>query len=238
MGAMHKLTQFRLCPHSRSIRLALEELAIGVQLVEERPWEWRAEFLALNPAGELPVLQMSDGTLLCGAYAISEYIAEQVKKHPDDGGAVPLFPGNREERAEIRRLIDWFHGKMDREVTREMLVQKVQTRFPSSAGVATVSSPDPAVLRALRANLGYHLSYVAFLAGQRRWLAGEELSFADLAAAAHFSVLDYLGEVPFERYPDAKIWYQRIKSRKSFRPLLADRIAGLPPPVAYTDLDF
>ncbi|HFD86253.1 MAG TPA: glutathione S-transferase family protein [Gammaproteobacteria bacterium] len=234
---MHKLTQFRLCPHSRSIRLALDELSIEVELVEEQPWQWRAEFLALNPAGELPVLQMSDGTLLCGAYSISEYIAEQVKKHPGDGGMVPLFPGNREDRAEIRRLIDWFHGKMDREVTRDLLFQKVHARF-SSSSTTPAPAPDTSILRALRANLGYHLSYVAFLAGQRRWLAGEELSFADLAAAAHFSVLDYLGEVPFERYPDAKIWYQRIKSRKSFRPLLADRISSLPPPIAYSDLDF
>ena len=231
---MHKLTQFRLCPHSRSIRLALNELTIEVEMVEERPWEWRAAFLALNPAGELPVLELKDGSLLCGAYSISEYMAEEVVKHPGDGGTVPLFPGNREERAEIRRLIDWFHGKMEREVTREMLIQKVHNRYLDGAPKA----PDTDAMRALRANLGYHLSYVSFLAGQRRWLAGEELSFADLAAASHFSVLDYLGEVNWEQYPDAKIWYQRIKSRKSFRGLLKDRIPGVPPPVSYSDLDF
>ena len=231
---MHKLTQFRMCPRSRSIRLALGELAIEMELIEERPWEWRPAFLAINPAGELPVLELDGNLLLSGAYSISEYIAEEVKLHPGDGGAVPLFPGNREDRAEVRRLVDWFHGKMDNEVTRELMTQKVHNLFSKGAP----RSPDLDTMRAIRANLRYHLSYVAFLGGQRRWLAGEELSFADLAAAGHFSVIDYLGEVPWEDYPDAKSWYQRVKSRKSFRPLLADRIPGLPPPVAYSDLDF
>ena len=58
---MHTLTHFRLCPFSRAARLALAELSIEVGLIEERPWEWRPEFLAINPACELPVLQM-DGT--------------------------------------------------------------------------------------------------------------------------------------------------------------------------------
>lgn len=231
---MHKLTQFRLCPHSRSIRLALAELSIEAELIEERPWEWRKTFLALNPAGELPVLQMAGSMLLCGSYAIAEYIGEEVKQHPSDGGSVPLFPGNREDRAEVRRLVDWFHGKMNREVTRDFMAEKVHNRFIADAPAA----PDPQLLRALRANLRYHVSYVAFLMGQRKWLAGEEMSFADLAAAGHFSVIDYLGEMPWEQYPDAKSWYQRLKSRKSFRPLLADRIPGLPPPLAYSDLDF
>ncbi len=231
---MHKLNQFRLCPHSRSIRLVLSELAIEAEFVEERPWEWRPEFLAMNPAGELPVLQMGGETLLCGTYAISEYIAEEVSKHPAHSGPVPLFPGNREARAETRRLVDWFHGKMNRDVTHEMMVQKVHNRHLSDGAKA----PNTDVMRALRANLNYHLSYVAFLSGQRRWLAGEELSFADFAAAGHFSVLDYLGEVAWESHPDAKIWYQRLKSRKSFRPLLADRFPGVTPPASYTDLDF
>lgn len=231
---MHKLTQFSLCPHSRSIRLALAELSIDAELVEERAWENRKTFLALNPAGELPVLEMDDSIVLCGAYAISEYIGEEIKQHPNDGGAVPLFPGSREDRAEIRRLVDWFHGKMDREVTRDFIIEKIHNRFIANAPEA----PDPQLLRDLRKFLRYHISYVAFLTGQRKWLAGDEMSFADLAAAGHFSVLDYLGEIPWEQYPDAKSWYQRIKSRKSFRSLLADRIPGLPPPISYADLDF
>ena len=114
---MHKLTHFRLCPLSRSIRLVLAELGIEFEAIEEKPWEWRKEFLALNPAGELPVLELNNGALLCGAYSIVEYLAETVTQHPRDGREVPLLPGDAEDRAEVRRLVDWFHGKFNREVS-------------------------------------------------------------------------------------------------------------------------
>ncbi|HKZ96919.1 MAG TPA: glutathione S-transferase family protein [Hyphomicrobiaceae bacterium] len=231
---MHKLTQFRLCPLSRSIRLALAELGIEVELIEERPWEQRPAFLAVNPAGELPVLAIEDGPLLCGAYVISEYLAEQLEVQPDGEPRVQLFPGGREERAEVRRLVDWFHGKLNREVTRELLHEKVYARLTPGPGQA----PDPDILRAIRANLRYHVSYVSHLAHQRRWLAGDEMSFADFAAAAHVSSIDYLGEVAWENHPVAKSWYQRMKSRPAFRSILADRFPGTPPPNAYADLDF
>lgn len=231
---MHHLTHFRLCPHSRSIRILLAELGLPFELVEERPWEYRAPLLAMNPAGELPVLQLDTGPILCGTYAISEYIAEELRRHPIDGRAVPLFPGNREERAEVRRLVDWFHGKLNREVTREVLEERVYRGYRSSGA----SPPDAAILRAVRSNLGYHMSYIGYLAHERRWLAGEEMSFADLAAAAHLSCLDYLGEVPWEDNEPARTWYARMKSRPAMRALLADRISGVAAPLHYADPDF
>ena len=44
-----------ICPHSRFVRLVLEEYGLTPKLVEERVWERRAEFLMLNPAGTTPV---------------------------------------------------------------------------------------------------------------------------------------------------------------------------------------
>ena len=82
------------------------------------------------------------------------------------------------------------------------------------------------------------MDYIDFLAERRRWLAGDELSMADLAAAAHLSLVDYLGNVPWDEHPETKNWYARIKSRPSFRPLLLDAIPGVPPPPHYADLDF
>jgi glutathione S-transferase len=230
-----RLTQYRLCPRSRSIRLALAEYGVDIQLLDENPWEWRQSFLAKNPAGEMPVLEYENGLTLCGVYSISEFIAEEI---PSSGTMVPgppaLIPGNREDRAEVRRLIDWYHGKFDREVTRELLIEKVYNYMRPSGPVA----PDPSILRAVRANLKYHLSYTGYLADSRRWLAGDDLSFADFAAAAHISTVDYLGEMPWHEYPAVKIWYQRMKSRPSFRALLGDRVPGTAPPLAYSDLDF
>lgn len=238
---MLKLTHFKLCPLSRSIRLALAERDIAFDLHEERAWEWRAGFLALNPAGELPVLEIEPGIALCGVYSISEYLGEGEgvdvgldRRRPN------LFPGNREDRAEVRRLVDWFHRKFDREISRDLLIEKVNPQVSRlmSPGARVGHTPSPALLRTIRANLRHHLSYVGYLAEHRHWLAGEQMSFADLAAAAHMSVADFLGEIDWNEQPGAKAWYQRIKSRPSFRPLLTDRIPGFTPPPHYADLDF
>ena len=228
------LTHFRLCPHSRSIRLALGELRLDAAFVEEQPWAWQAAFLALNPAGELPVLSLDTGESLCGAYAISEYLAEASADAATEREVMLLFTGGPGQRAEVRRLVDWFHNKFYREVTRELLAEKVYTRLNPDNG----APPDPGVLRVAIANLRYHLSYIGYLSHERGWLAGDLMSFADLAAGAHLSVIDYLGDVPWPDYPAAMAWYQRLKSRPSMRPILADRLPGMPPPDAYADLEF
>jgi glutathione S-transferase len=233
-----KLTHFRLCPFSRSIRLAFAELGLEPALAEERIWEARPAFLAMNPAGELPVLELTRSLVLCGAYSISEFLAEEAENSEADERTIRLFPGTPEDRAEVRRLVDWFQGKLNREVTQPMLAEKVFSRFGGGPAALSHGAPNVELLRALRANLRYHLGYIGFLADQRRWLAGDEMSFADLAAAAHLSVIDYLGEVPWDEYALAKSWYVRLKSRRSFQPLLADRLPGMPPPLPYTDLDF
>ena len=123
--------------------------------------------------------------------------------------------------------------KFDAEVTQSILEEKFYK--PMSRGRL---APDLGTIRTGRSNLRYHLSYVSFLSDQRKWLGGDHLSFADLAASAQFSVMDYLDEMPWTDFPEAKAWYQRLKSRPSFRPLLADRIPGFSPPEHYANLDF
>ncbi len=232
---MHRLTHYRLCPRSRSLRLAAGELGLTLEASEQEPWAIGPEFLALNPAGELPVLEIPNGPILCGVYAAAEFVCSDIELVSDSHSpALTLFATDPEDRAEVRRLTDWFHNKLDREVTRELLFEKLYARMTSDGA----QGPNPEILRVARANLKYHLSYICYLADHRPWLAGDHLSFADLAAAGHISALDYLGEVPWAGYPIAKDWYQRLKSRPAFRPLLEDRVPGMPPPASYADLDF
>ena len=228
---MATLLHYPLCAFSRSIRLALAECGIEAEFAEERPWEWRPEFVALNPAGTLPVFVTDEHGPVVGAYAISEYLSDTADER--DARLLQLFPGEPAARAEARRLVDWFHRKFHEEVTSYLVDEKVYRRYGPGGG-----SPNTEVVRAGHENLRNHLAYLGHLAETRPWLAGEAPSFADLAAAAHLSTLDYLGEVFWEDYEPVKSWYALLKSRPSFRPLLADRVAGFIPSGSYADLDF
>jgi glutathione S-transferase len=220
-------------PASRFVRLMLAEHEVKAELVAERTWERRPEFLALNPAASVPVLVENDGPPIVGAYPIMEYVDETRGYSLGDRRLMPSHP---EARAEMRRLVDWFLHKTHDEATQYFLHEKImKLELPPALGGG---SPDNTILRAARVNVRHHLQYVGWLAGSRDWLAGERMSFADFAAAAEFSVVDYLGEVPWDDDLNAKYWYARIKSRPSFRPLLADRVSGLPAAQVYGDLDF
>jgi glutathione S-transferase len=232
---MQRLRHFPLCPFSRSIRLALLELKIPHELIEEGPEAAVPGARGLELSGDLPILELEDGGAIAGAYAISERLDEQMQRGGFDVRSVRLLPGTIEDRAEVRRLIDWFHRRLDREITQPILAQKV---WPRLVPGHTVPGPQASALRAIHVALRQHLSYIGYLSYTRRWLAGDAMSFADIAAAAQLSCLDYLAEVPWDDAPDAKMWYARVKSRPSFRPLLADQIPGLPPPAHYPDLDF
>jgi glutathione S-transferase len=222
-----------LCPHSRFVRLALGELGLTARLVEERAWERREEFLILNPAGTTPVLVMEGHPPVPGAAIIAEYLDES------RGGDVPdrrLLPPDSGARVEVRRLMSWFNDKFFAEVSGPLTAERFYRRHMSAE--AGGGSPETEVIRAARHNIRYHLAYIGWLVRTRDWLAGERLTYADLAAAAHLSAADYLGDVPWNEDEATKTWYARLKSRPSFRPLLAETMAGIPPSQTYADLDF
>jgi glutathione S-transferase len=230
---MVTLYHYPLCPHSRFARLLLGEYAIKPELVEEKPFERRREFLLLDPAGRTPVLVEHSGAVLSGCGPIAEYYDET---RGISLGRHRLLPEDPSSRAEVRRLLDWFNLKFFQEVSNWLMTEKVYKQFmPRKQGGG---GPDMDLVRAARANIRTHLRYIGYLAANRNWLAGDRLSYADLAAAAHLSSVDFLGDVPWDENEGAKLWYARIKSRPSFRSLLADRLPGLAPSPAYADLDF
>ncbi|MGC1693743.1 MAG: glutathione S-transferase family protein [Pseudolabrys sp.] len=220
-----------LCPLSRYVRLILGEYDLQVRLVEERFWERREEFLSLNPAGEIPVLVADGQPAVPGATIIAEYIEET---HQHD--AERLLPTAVGERVEVRRLASWFNDKFHAEVSGPLVSERVFKRHMTAEQGG--GPPDTDAMRAARHNIRYHLTYIGWLVRTRDWLAGDRLSLADLAAAAHLSTADYLGDVPWNADEAAKNWYARVKSRPAFRTILADTLAGLAPSKSYADLDF
>lgn len=222
---MRVLFHLWLSPACRKVRVVLGEKGLGYELKTENLWERRPAFLGMNPAGDVPVMVEEDGRAFADSTAICEYLEETYPRPP-------LLPGGPVERAEARRLVAWFDVKFSHEVSQNLIGEKFLKRF------LKLGEPDSRALRAGKANIHYHLDYIGWLSDRRNWLAGEDYSLADITAAAHLSALDYLGDVPWERHEPAKEWYARIKSRPSFRPILADHIPGEPPPKHYADLDF
>lgn len=221
------------CPHSRFVRLLLAEYGLEPELVEERVWERRPGLLALNPAGETPVIVEEQAPSVPGAAIIAEYLDET------RGLALAerrLLPEDPLGRVEVRRLTAWFHEKMFVECTEPLVRERIYKRYMKAHQGG--GPPDATALRAARANIRYHLKYIGWLAKGRNWLAGQRMTHADLAAAAHLSVADYLGDVPWDEDEDAKEWYARLKSRPTFRGLLNDSIPGMPASKTYADLDF
>ena len=222
---MPSLLHLPLDPFSRKIRIVLGEKKITALLAVEPIWERRHEFLSINPAGTVPVFIEDDGTTISTSQAIAEYL-EETSKEP------ALIFGTALQRAEIRRLCNWFDVKFNTEVTEYLLGEKIMKRFLG------LGEPSSESIRAGYANIDTHLGYIEYLAEQRAWLAGEHFSLADITAASHISCIDYLGDIAWEDYQQAKQWYARIKSRPSFRPLLQDLIPGTQPPAHYKNLDF
>ncbi|SEL12280.1 FtsZ-binding protein FzlA [Pacificibacter marinus] len=221
---MIRLFHVPLSPFCRKVRLSLAEKKLEVELVEERYWERDPDFLRRNPAGKVPVLRIDD-MILSESAAICEYIEE---KHPTPS----LMPNDPEGRFEVRRLVSWFDDKFHHDVTSNLLYERVNRKLTKSG------YPDSKNVKAGSKAIKYHLDYMAWLLDRRRWLAGDSMTLADFAAAAHLSSLDYISDVDWNRSAVVKDWYAKIKSRPAFRSLLADHVSGFPPPEHYADLDF
>lgn len=221
---MWQLHQFALCPFSRKIRFQCAEKGIAVELLRDYPWERSDGFMDLNPAGQTPVLR--DGPLvLSDSAAIAEYLEETVAR-------TPLLGSGAVERAESRRVIAWFDGKFYAEVVVPLLAERMFKRVIQKA------APDAGTIRAAAKAAESHLDYLDFLLDHRRWLSGPAFGLADIAAAAQLSVADYLGGLDWDGHEPARQWYSALKSRPTFRPMLAERMEGLPPPAHYDKLDW
>ncbi|MGR3712553.1 MAG: FtsZ-binding protein FzlA [Shimia sp.] len=221
---MNRLFHVPLSPFCRKVRLCMGEKRLEVELVEERYWEQDPDFLRRNPAAKVPILKM-DGKMMADSNAICEYLDEA---YPEPA----LMPRDPDGRYEVRRLVAWFDDKFHHEVTSKLLYERVNKKLMGTG------YPDSTNVKAGAKAIKYHLDYMTWLLDHRRWLAGDVMTMADFAAAAHLSALDYISDVDWNRSAVVKNWYATIKSRPAFRAILADQVPGFLPPAHYADLDF
>jgi glutathione S-transferase len=225
---MYKLYHHPLCPFSRKIRIFLAAKEIKFELINENFWERKKDFLAINPASTVPVLIDNESNLpICYSLVIIEYIEEKHDKKNNFIGQSLI------QKAEIRRIQNWFDEKFYLEVSKYILNERYFNRF-----LLPFQTPNSETLRVARHNLNIHLSYIEYLIENRKYLGGEEISVADFAAAGHISALDYFGDINWSHYEEIKNWYSLVKSHKFFSEILKDRIAGIIPSQNYSKLDF
>lgn len=225
---MPSLLQHRLDPASRLARLMFAEYGVAVELEDIKPWNRDPQLLEINPAATVPILLEDGEAPVVGVLAVLHAIEERHSPTTVAG----LFPASSGDRAEMWRLLDWVLLKLNDEVTRYVFEEKIVKRDRRGA------TPEPGVLRVAKANLVEHLLYFNWLFATRQWIAGDAMTLADFALAAHLSSLDYMGDVNWDSSLETRNWYARIKSRPAFRTLLGDRVAGMPAAPGYADLDF
>jgi glutathione S-transferase len=222
---MWQLHQFPLCPFSRKVRLLLSEKGVAYELCREFPWERREEFLRLNHIGRTPVLHFPERNFtLIDSRAICEYFEETVDR-------AAMINGTALNRAEIRRLVSLFDECFYAEVTapllRECMIKRLFLRQP----------PDSRAIHDAMRRADTYLDEIDDLIDHRPWIAGATMSLADLAAAAQISVVDYLGGFDWSGHEQTRGWYSVLKSRRSFQPLLIERMGIIQPPSHYPDVD-
>jgi len=224
---MKRLYHWALDPAARTVRLALAEKGMIAELAISEPWSPNPEVSCLAPGAVSPALidHGAHGRVVsAGTQAICEYLE-------DEATTPRLLPVSPQDRAEARRVWRWCEDAFA-DVNAKLLTERV------TQWVSRGREPDSTALRKGAHALRNRMTFLNALCEQRTYLAGRHLTLADLSAAAHLSCYDYFGDVPWDSAPDLRDWYARIKSRPSFRSLLADRVDGARPAKHYADLDF
>lgn len=228
---MRVLYCYPLCPYSRKVRLCLAEKKLDFSQEVENFWEKRSEFTNLNPLGQVPVLIDLNGSILADSTAIVEYLEEA---YPDR----KLYPEEFLARAETRRLMTWFDTRFAQEVSLVILWEKAIKRMAAKTLGQSSAGPDSNLIRHTKVIMTNHLEYLAWLVDRRNWIAGDHFTVADITAAAHISVIDYFGDINWEKFESVKNWFMRIKSRPSYRGFFSDKIPAIAPASHYAELDF
>ncbi|MDP2122933.1 MAG: glutathione S-transferase family protein [Parvibaculum sp.] len=192
-------------PNPRVVKMFMQEKGIKLPFVEIdlMAGENRQEpYLAKNPSGQAPALELDDGTVLAEITAICEYLDE---KFPG-GNLIGTTP---EERAETRM---WTR-RVDLNVCEPMA-----NGFRFSEGLPLFQNRMrclPEAADGLKAIAQDKLAWLDKLMAGREFLAGKRLTLADILL---FGFLDFGAVVGQPINPELKnvsAWFERMKARPS-----------------------
>jgi glutathione S-transferase len=193
-------------PNPHMVRMFMAEKGLEVPRVEVdlRGGENRREpYLAVNPAGQTPALELDDGTVLTEITAICEYVDELKKDTPSLIGDTP------EERALTRMWTRRIDLNILEPATNGFRFAEGLKMFQNRVRCIPQAADD------LKATARDKLAWLDGLMGTKPFIAGKKLTMADILL---FAFLDFLNKVGQPLDPGLKnlgAWFGRMKARPS-----------------------
>lgn len=198
-----KLYDATIAPNPRRVRIFLAEKGLSVPLeqVDIRSGVNRQpDFLAKNPLGGLPVLELDDGRCIAESLAICEYFEDL---HPE-----PALIGRTPEERAFTRM---WERRVEQNVMGTML-GAFRHGSPFFKGRIT---QVPEMVEPSRAAAAKQLAWLDELLGQHEFVAGDRYSIADITL---FCTIDFGGMVGESYDPNLKNlsrWHEAMKARPS-----------------------
>jgi len=202
-----KLYEMTAAPNPRRVRVFLAEKGITVPYVQVdlRAGEHKSPaFLAKNPSGKIPVLELDDGTCIAESVAICRYF-EAIHPKPSLFGATPTELGriemaNRQLEFELFNQVgvSWVNGPIVAQMAPGRFKQNLQAKETSDAAV-----------RAFYERLDKELS-------SREYMADDRYSIADITALCTIDFASSLVDLkPADSLSNLWRWHSAVSSRPS-----------------------
>jgi glutathione S-transferase len=198
-----KLYDSTIAPNPRRVRIFLAEKGIQVPLEQVdigKGVNRQPDFLAKNPLGGLPVLELDDGTCIAESLAICEYFEDL---HPEP----PLIGRTPKERA-IARM---WERRMELAVMGPMLgAFRHGSPFFKGRIAQVAEYVEPCRAEAARRHV-----WLNEILGTRKFVAGDAYTIADITL---FCTLDFgakVGEKYDQGLANLVAWHERMSARPS-----------------------
>lgn len=200
----------RVAPNPRRVRVFLAEKGIEVPTVEiniRTGENLQPGFLAINPRGVLPTLELDDGTVLDESTAICRYF-EALQPEPALFGRTALEIGLIES---WNRRIEFDAGQAVIDAFRNSYPPYADRAVPGRSGTPAI----PALVERGRARLAEFFPFIDRRLGEAEFVAGAGFSFADITLLCIADFARALKMPVPEDMPNFQRWHAAVSARPS-----------------------
>jgi glutathione S-transferase len=196
-------------PFARKVRCVLDEKGVPYESRQLMPFPKTPELLAMNPLGQIPILQ-DGGLLLPDSSVICAYVE---KLHPTPA----VYPSDPTDFARTLWLEEYSDTALSTAVGGVFFQRFVRKHIFQQ-------EPDEAVVQnALENELPTTLDYLQGELGDRDFLVGDTFTLADVSVCTQLVNLRHAGEdVDAKRWPKLARYLQSSLSRPTLKTLLAE----------------